>query len=197
YAHSRILGFESVRIGDLGEEAMPKRPIGITFDDGYENFLGHALPVLQKNGLFGTVYLVADRFGGTNDWDEGSERLLDEAQIAQCLAAGTEFGSHTCTHIDLKAASIKDAHREIEESRRKIGYTVQREVRTFCYPYGRYDDRVRALVADSGYRTACSTQKGANGPDADLFGLRRINVRSDTWTPIFAVKLLRSLRHVR
>ncbi|RYG44805.1 polysaccharide deacetylase family protein, partial [bacterium] len=174
----------------------PKRPIGITFDDGYENFLTHALPALRHNGLFGTVFLVADRFGGTNDWDEGGERLLDEAQIAHCLEGGTEFGSHTSTHLDLKAASDEDAYREIIESRRKIGDTIHQEVRAFCYPYGRYDDRVRAFVAQAGYRTACSTRKGANGPDDDLLALRRINVRSDTWTPIFAVKLLRALRHV-
>ncbi|CAN5494894.1 polysaccharide deacetylase family protein [soil metagenome] len=191
----RLLGFQSVRMGDLGESPLPKRPIGITFDDGYENFLRHALPALRANGLFGTVFLVADRLGGTNDWDEGAERLLDAAQVRECVAAGTEFGSHTLTHVDLPKVPEEIARCEIWESRRKLGYMLQEEVKAFCYPYGGFNDRVRGLVAEAGYRTACSTRKGVNGPEADRLALRRINVRSDTWTFVFALKLLRSLRH--
>ena len=37
------LGFTGVRLGNLFEDALPKRPVGISFDDGYENFYHHAL----------------------------------------------------------------------------------------------------------------------------------------------------------
>ncbi len=47
---------------------------------------------------------------------------------------------------------------------------------TFAYPYGLFDDDARAAVEAAGYRCACSVRSGFNGPGADRFLLRRIEV---------------------
>jgi peptidoglycan/xylan/chitin deacetylase (PgdA/CDA1 family) len=49
-------------------------------------------------------------------------------------------------------------------------------VTAFAYPYGLFDDDARQAVAEAGFRTACSTRSGFNGPDADRYLLRRIEV---------------------
>jgi hypothetical protein len=46
-----------------------------------------------------------------------------------------------------------------------------------AYPFGSFNDRVRAIVAETGYRSACSTQKGLSGPDDDRLALHRIPVK--------------------
>jgi len=51
-----------------GHKDPTGKPIIITFDDGYRDFLT-ALPFLQKYGFVATVFLVAARIGGFADWD--------------------------------------------------------------------------------------------------------------------------------
>ena len=55
--------------------------------------------------MTGTLYVVAGRLGGTNDWDEGPRlRLMDADQVRAVAAAGHEVGSHTMTHPRLAGA---------------------------------------------------------------------------------------------
>lgn len=195
----RALGFSSVRLGELFEKPLPRKPIVITFDDGYANYSTNALPVLEANGFTGTVFLVANQIGGSDVWDHANatvrEPLLSESQIAEAQRRGTEFGSHTLDHADLAAVSADEAWCQITDSRRKLEQVLGQPVNTFCYPYGRKTAEVRGMVERAGYRYACSTEKGSNTTQTDRLALRRINVRSDTWTPVFLLKLLRSARH--
>jgi len=69
----RHYGFSTIGLID-GVEVLSQRreptgkPIIITFDDGYRDFLT-ALPSLQKYLFNATVFLVAARIGGSADWD--------------------------------------------------------------------------------------------------------------------------------
>src|SRR4029077_9847090 len=50
-------------------EQLGGKPIVLTFDDGYRDFLTAAMPVLRYYGFSATVFLVAERIGGVADWD--------------------------------------------------------------------------------------------------------------------------------
>src|SRR4028118_458385 len=43
--------------------------VGLTFDDGYEDFLSSALPTLERLGFSATVFFVAGMLGGQNTWE--------------------------------------------------------------------------------------------------------------------------------
>jgi peptidoglycan/xylan/chitin deacetylase (PgdA/CDA1 family) len=47
--------------------------VGLTFDDGYEDFLHTALPVLKRLGFSATVFVVGGMLGGENNWDHAYE----------------------------------------------------------------------------------------------------------------------------
>jgi hypothetical protein len=50
--------------------------VGITFDDGYEDFLSAALPTLEGLGFSATVFVVAGMLGKENTWEHrGVPRL--------------------------------------------------------------------------------------------------------------------------
>jgi peptidoglycan/xylan/chitin deacetylase (PgdA/CDA1 family) len=180
---------------------MPRKPIVITFDDGYVNFLTNALPILKTYRFVATVFLVANQLGGTNAWDtmEGDveEPLMDVGQILKAREAGIEFGSHTLDHADLQAVSANEAWRQIAGSKQKLEEMLSIEIDAFCYPYGRKTPDVCDMVKRAGYRVACSTEKGLNTETTNHFALRRINVRRDTSVPVFAMKLLRGPNHGR
>ncbi len=65
---------------------------------------------------------------------------------------------------------------EIRGSKEQLEDLLGRRVTNFAYPYGLFDDDSRHAVEEAGYRSACSVRSGFNGPGADRFLLRRIEV---------------------
>ncbi len=145
---------------------------GITFDDGYENNLRCALPVLKRFGFSSTCYVVAHAVGQTNRWDAeqgiGQVPLMDAAQLQRWVDAGQEIGSHTLTHAKLTALTDEQQWHEIAESKQALEALVKQAqgVRHFCYPYGLYDATSIDAVKSAGYATATTTVRARVAVDA-------------------------------
>lgn len=149
--------------------------VGITFDDGYASVLENAVPELLSRGFTATVFVVADRIGGSNDWDEGTPwPLLSRSQVGELAAAGLEIGSHSATHARLAGATAGQLKAELNGSRESLSRLADAEVRGFAYPYGDMDAAARRAVRDAGYDYACAvrTSRAALG----LMALPRIYV---------------------
>lgn len=187
----RSLGYRSISPGET--RAASAREIAITFDDGYENFFTQAMPSLSKAGLGATVFVVTSRLGRTDEWDGGIEPLMTREQVLESAKQGIEIGSHTSRHADLTAVDPSIAREEIFESRQFL-LSAGMSNPGFCYPYGRHNPAIRALVKAAGYPYACGTQRGQNDLSTDNFDLHRINIRADTSLPIFLFKLFRARR---
>src|SRR5918999_3800 len=76
--------------------------VGLTFDDGYENFLHAALPVLKACGFNATVFVLGGMLGEKNLWDKAPRmRLLDADGVREVAARGVEIGTHGMSHVRL------------------------------------------------------------------------------------------------
>ena len=155
----------------------------LTFDDAFANVFDRALPVLQARGVRAMLFVVAGLIGKTDEWDtpigEPPQRLMDASQIRAWLAAGHEIGAHTLTHPHLAEIAPAQARAEIFESKARLEDEFGVPVRHFCYPYGNFDARVRDLVAEASYETACAAATnadtfGPNHPGAPPLALRRV-----------------------
>jgi len=143
------------------------------------------LPVLVRYGIPATMFALSDRLGAHNDWMSTRgfpERpLVSLAQLREMAAAGMGIGSHTRTHPRLPELNAVQKRDEIRGSKARLEDLLGCNIVNFAYPYGLYDDDSRRAVEEAGYRSACSVRSGFNGPDADRFSLRRIEVfGSDT-----------------
>jgi peptidoglycan/xylan/chitin deacetylase (PgdA/CDA1 family) len=146
---------ELVRAVDRGEAA---RLVGLTFDDGFADFLTTAVPILARHGMTGTVYVVAGHLGATNSWDTGPQYpIMDADQLRVVAAAGHEVGSHTLTHARLAGVDPAVLATEVGDSRRVLEDVLQEEVSGFCYPYGAFDSAAADAVRAAGYDNACVT----------------------------------------
>src|SRR2546422_6344385 len=103
-AFLRRRGYESISFADYlayrrGAGRLPRRPVIVTFDDGYRSNRDVALPLLQQYGFRATIFLVAERIGGTHTWDpdEIHEPLLDAAAGPAVQARGIEVRSDSAT----------------------------------------------------------------------------------------------------
>jgi peptidoglycan/xylan/chitin deacetylase (PgdA/CDA1 family) len=160
---------------------LPKKPIVISFDDGYLSQYTHAKPVLRKLGWPGVLYLEIKSIGPGG---------LTEHQIRSLMNAGWEIDSHTLTHPDLTALDDAALDRELVDSRADLQKRFGVKADFFAYPAGRYDDRAEAATKAAGYTAAVTTDEGVARGHDDPFALPRVRVNaSDT-----AVTLMAKLR---
>ena len=86
------LGYQGKSMGDLLPYLKGQKRgkvFGITFDDGYENNLRCALPVLKRFGFTSTCYIVANQVGKTNGWDK--ERGVLQVPLMISVACSASF----------------------------------------------------------------------------------------------------------
>ena len=186
------LGYQGKSMGDLlpylnGEKRG--KVFGITFDDGYENNLRCALPVLSQYGFSSTCYIVAGQVGKTNSWD--LERgviqvpLMNAQQLQAWVNAGQEVGSHTLNHANLETLCEAEQAIEIGQSKVQLEALVQQKsgVQHFCYPYGGLNKTAVQNVKTAGYLTATTTVRGrvVQGQSDDLLLPRVLVSRTTTW----------------
>jgi peptidoglycan/xylan/chitin deacetylase (PgdA/CDA1 family) len=136
--------------------------VGLTFDDGYADFVTHAMPLLRHHGCGATVFVLPGRLGGENSWDPLGPRkpLLSAAAIRLAAAEGFEIGSHGLTHVDLTQADNALLSAEVNDSRALLADMTGADIDGFCYPYGKVDQRTLEAVRKAGYAYACATDPG-------------------------------------
>ncbi|GAA1903075.1 polysaccharide deacetylase family protein [Streptomyces durmitorensis] len=149
--------------------------VGLTFDDGYTDFVDHALPLLRRYDFDATLFVLPGRLAGENAWDPLGPRkpLLTADGIRHAAAEGMEVASHGLTHIDLTRADDRLLWQETSGSRVALSDLIGREVEGFCYPYGTVDQRVVDTVRAAGYRYACAISPG---PLTGVHALPRVHI---------------------
>jgi peptidoglycan/xylan/chitin deacetylase (PgdA/CDA1 family) len=172
---------------------IPKRPFIVTFDDGYADFADNAWPVLKSVKVPATVFLVASKIGGVNDWGSEAPRtqLLDEVQIRTLQDEGVEFGGHGYAHVPLAAVSPNQARTDIEHCRAALVGTLGKAPEVFAYPYSNQNLRVRRLVREAGFSCAVRGKGRINARWVDPFGLRRILMHDGITVPVLRRMLMR------
>lgn len=138
--------------------------VGLTFDDGYEDFLHSAVPVMERLGFSATVFVVANMLGEQSSWKSVYEqtsrlKVLDAEELREISARGMEVGSHGMTHTMLRGLDPELLEREVNDSRRVLSEVLGEEVEGFSYPYGILDKAVVQAVRQAGYAYACSVKE--------------------------------------
>jgi len=182
-------GFATITFRDYaayldGARALPRRPIVLTFDDGYADNHSNAFPLLRKHGMTAVIFLIADRNVTTNLWDaaggEPQVPLLASDQIREMGDFGIEFGSHTLSHARLSDLAPDRLAEELEGSRRALEERFGRPVTSLCYPYGAVNAAVKEATERAGYGFGVASDSGPLRFGADLFEIRRVQVFPST-----------------
>ncbi|MCX7978200.1 MAG: polysaccharide deacetylase family protein [Bdellovibrionaceae bacterium] len=177
------LGFEDIKswiTGTLPWNLFPKKPVIITFDDGYKNNLDLALPILQEEGLKAVIFLLADKRITTNQWDQGEVPelpLLSPGERQRIASSGVfEIGSHGLSHRKLTEMSDAEAWLEISRSRELLEEEFGFAPVSYAFTYGLAEDRHRSMVQRAGYDFAVNTDSGALHFADNQFDIFRVNI---------------------
>ena len=190
-----LFGRQMEWLAEAGTAVVPldevrDRPgsVALTFDDGFQNFYEHALPVLTRHGFPATVFVVSGRCGDRNRWPQPVDGipelpLMSWEEIEAVAEAGITIGAHTVTHPHLTNLAADDLARELCGCRAELEDRIGRPVDTFAYPYGYLNEHVRAAAAGC-FHLACGTRLNFVEASSDPFELPRIDVfylRSRRW----------------
>lgn len=133
----------------------------LTFDDGWRDAVEVVVPALRAAGARASFYVCPGWWGGEHPELAGAAgALLAEADVRELARLGMEIGSHSISHRDLRGLDDAALAAELRDSKEAIERVTGRRCHTFAYPFGLYDDRVAAAVADAGYELALTWGPG-------------------------------------
>ena len=182
-------GFTTVTPQELcaclcGDKPFPKRAVLITFDDGYLSNAVYAYPLLKERGMTATVFLVTGVRGEPGQtMDTRLVQMMDADTIAATADVFT-FAPHThdlhkvvargCSA--LTAASADAVRADFCRSAEALCGVPGSDATVFSYPYGLYNDTVRAALKAEGVRLAFRASSGVITRDCDRYALPRFPV---------------------
>lgn len=181
----RDRGFEAVTFGDFFQRKLPKKPVVLTFDDGYEDNHRNLLPLLREFKMKAVVYVLGDRKHKTNFWDtskgEPEAALMSSEQIKEMAESGlVEIGAHSLSHRHLTELPIVEMQREVGESKKKLEDLLGRPVLSFAYPYGDVNSEIKKAVQEAGYPFGIAVNSGPTRFGEDLLEIRRVHMFPET-----------------
>ena len=162
-------GYHPVTLGQVwdawtGRAKLPRRPVVLSFDDGYLDQYTNAAHLLHRYHYPAVLNLVVH-----------SGTALSGAMVRRMIAWGWEVDSHTLTHPLLTHLSSSQLRYQLVESKRIIKHRFHVPVDFLCYPGGIYDSRVMRAVRAAGYLGATSIRYGRATPHG-RFAMPRIAV---------------------
>lgn len=177
------------------ELVLPKKPIILTFDDGYMDFYRLAYPMLLEYGMRSVLFVLGDRNIKVNYWDSEngklpSARLMDDHHIKELHEKGFEIGAHSLSHCNLKGLKGDELRDEILKPKILLESLIGDEVSSCSYPYGQVDEKVKKEVAEAGYQFGCSVFSGPARFGEDPFEIRRMAIHNRTSIGGFAMRLV-------
>lgn len=189
-------GYETITEEDLyqfktnPDYRLPKKPLLITIDDGYESNYTIAYPILKDKGFRATIYVVTSSRGKMPgikqhfSW-EAAKEMYDSGVI------NIESHTHNLHHYvtqgkHTKAAMLARLEDEDETAYRKriladlvtsrdlIRQHIGKESIALSYPYGRYDTTALKLAEEAGFKLHITLRTDTNLRGGNLL-ISRIN----------------------
>mgnify|MGYP001595320194 CR=1 FL=1 len=145
-----------------------KKPAMITFDDGYDNMLTEAYPILKEFNFTGLFFVCPGLLNNPGYLTSEQIKFLDKN--------GMSFGGHTMTHVDLKASDQATQFREMKESKDELEILLGHSIISMAYPYGMFDTKTKGITRKAGYTISMSTLPGFADSKEDWMQLTRVRM---------------------
>lgn len=166
-------GFTAILLDDLLEAMetgnVPKRPVVITFDDGYVDNYTDAYETLKKYNMKATFFIITDNV----DKDSG---YMNSAMLKEMKDSGMAIENHTSNHLELNKLSKSEQISSIKDGQDFLRNIIGVEGQFLCYPVGRYNDTTIEVAQELGIKAAVTTEGGISSLSDGLYQLKRLRI---------------------
>ncbi|SDC80082.1 intercellular adhesin biosynthesis polysaccharide N-deacetylase [Terribacillus halophilus] len=172
------------------EGTFPYRCVWINFDDIDRTVYENAFPILERENVPFTLYVIAGHVG---DRDFQNLQMATWPQLQEMVDSGlATIGSHTYDMHRLEADkplflnddNVDDFAKDLEKSKTAIKEHLAIDPVTFAYPYGNTNDKVAKIVKDAGFEQAAILAPQSITPKDDAYYVNRIVTNPDTFETI-------------
>jgi peptidoglycan/xylan/chitin deacetylase (PgdA/CDA1 family) len=179
--------FEPTPLSILVEAIQSRTPpapktVAITFDDAYGDTFRYAAPILLKYGIPATFFITSGYIGTDKSypWDAETDQnndVMNWEEVKELARSGFEIGSHTVNHLNLGHSSFEAIRDEMVRSKSQIENVIQKEVKSFAYPFGWKDSIALSgpeIAQEAGYECCCMAYGGKVTEKSNPYYLHRI-----------------------
>ena len=197
-AYIKKKGYTPVFMKDVisyveGDGKLPKKPIVISFDDGYFNNYYYAYPLLRKYDMKAVISIVgrmSDEFTQNPDENLFYAHLTWDHILEMHLSGYWEIQNHSYDcHTYTKRNGVSQMPKETDKDYReflssdiwrlqdKIIYVTGLAPNTFTYPFGAFSENTDQIIKDMGFKATLSCIEGIStirkGDMQSLYRLKR------------------------
>lgn len=155
--------------GLSGKLELPKKPVLITFDDGYADNYTNAYPILRRYGMRATIFVIPAFVGVYQNyltWDE----------ILEMQDGGITFESHTMNHSKLEELPDDEIRSELLNSKAVLEEKLGQPVEFLAYPTGTYNLHIAGIAKEVGYKGAFTIKYGNVDLGSNFFAIERVPI---------------------
>ena len=182
--------------------ALPKKPVLITFDDGYLSNYTEAFPILKELDMKASIYVVASRIFEDSGFTAGEYQKISWQQARE-MAGTISIQSHTWdahskktnfqgnnrglitgrmlldTELETQQEFEDRVYADFVASKKAIEENVGTQATAISYPYGDYSADTTRLAEKAGYKMAFTVNSGVNSQSSLPFELKRITANGE------------------
>lgn len=149
-------------------EALPSKPIMLTFDDTDEDQYTVAWPEMKKYGFKGVFFIMTVSLGKVPHY-------MTKEQVKELSDAGNVIGSHTWDHHNVRKYQGNDWAIQIDKPTRQLEAITGKQIRYFAYPFGLWNRQALPELRKRGFIAAFQLADKMD-PTDPLMTIRRIIV---------------------
>lgn len=126
-------GYHAITMTELFDnfyygKILPRKPMILTFDDGYADAYTYALPALLAHHYRGVFYIITGIIGGS---------YVTWRQVRDLDRSGMQIASHTIHHINIgEPPAGTTTQSELVKSKATLEHMLHKPIQFFCYPTG-------------------------------------------------------------
>ena len=153
-----------------GKLLLPEKSIVLTFDDGEYATLDQLITIVEQTHVPVTSFLITEHAGETKAKKYKSEYLHFESHTHGLHHAGGAAGFRGMLPVIDFETGVADLKKSIE---------ICGSGKAIAYPYGDYNENVRAITEAAGFLVGVTTQFGNARPGMNPFALPRVRMWQD------------------
>lgn len=165
-------GFTPIFANEIKSALMYKNPIILTFDDGYIDNYKIVYPIIKKQHVKITIFIITDFLN--------REHYLTSDYVREMSNSGlVSIQSHTVSHKRLSTLDDTKLEKELKDSKSAILNLVKAEPLSIAYPYGSINENQLKLVSKY-YQFGFTTTSGVMSNGNNNYLIKRSQVNKDT-----------------
>ncbi|MBD3281864.1 polysaccharide deacetylase family protein [Candidatus Uhrbacteria bacterium] len=185
-------GYKTLRISEVDtflKNYSNSKRILISFDDGYQDNLVLAAPIMARYGFTGVIFIATAFIGTVGRLGNDQDKMLNEVEISRLEDFGWDICNHFHSHHKLTELQPEQIRDEIKTSQAILRTLIRckKNVNYFALPYNRHNREVEKILSE--YNCSFFIGDGITKRSPDSKFIQRIEISPEDSLIKFQLKI--------